>query len=236
MLFLLLLSFIASYKSQSSSIGYCDTTNTTNDIVLNRQIALDHARSCIARRTALDLDNPGSGKSVQCDVSALPLVPFLPRPTSCTPCPQHAQCEDGAFISCAPEYIASTSPLSILGPALDGLPGVGPVAFPPTCKPDTAKKRMIGGLAKSMESDLARGRGHVVCAGLGKEDGRKGQGERFGVEESALRATYLARRDVSGLLSAFSPVLTQVDSPSSARSNLRKSSRPPSRISLSTTM
>jgi hypothetical protein len=62
---------------------------------------------------------------------------------------------------------------------------------------------MIGGLAKSMESDLARGRGHVVCAGLGKEDGRKGQGERFGVEESALRATYLVRRDVSGLLTAF---------------------------------
>jgi hypothetical protein len=56
---------------------------------------------------------------------------------------------------------------------------------------------MIGGLAKSIEGDLARGRGLVVCAGLGKADGHKGQGELFGMEESVLRDTYAMRRDVS---------------------------------------
>ena len=39
---------------------------------------------------------------------------------------------------------------------------------------------MIGGLAKQMEADLARGRGLVVCAGLGREDGRSGVGEELG--------------------------------------------------------
>lgn len=203
-LFLLLLSFIANYKSQSSSIGFCDSGSNLNDIILNRQSALDDANACIARRTALDLESPGAGQLVQCDVHALPLVPFVPRPTACAPCPPHAICEDGKIISCAPEYILSDHPLSIISPAFDGLPGLGPRAFPPSCRPDTAKKRMIGGLAKSLESDLAKGRGQVVCAGLGDEDGRKGQGERFGVEESVLRETYASRRDVSvsGLLSA----------------------------------
>ena len=192
-LLLLLLSFVANYKSQSAAIGYCDSGESTNDIVLHRQSALDNAQACISRRTAMDLDNPGSGSAIQCDVSALPLVPFLPRPTSCTPCPQHAICNGGKLISCEPEYLLSPNPLTITSPIFDGL--VGPRAFPPSCRPDTARKRMVGGLAKSMEGDLARGRGIVVCAGLGK-DGRV-QGERFGMEENTLRERYAAMRDVS---------------------------------------
>lgn len=196
-LFLLLLSFIANYKSQSASIGFCDSASNTNDIILTRQSALDNANACIMRRTSLDLANPGAGKDVICDVTALPLVPFVPRATACAPCPQHAICEEGQIVSCAPEYILTSHPLQIISPALDGIPGLGPRVFPPSCRPDTAKKRMIGGLAKSIESELAKGRGLVVCARMGKEDGRQGQGELYGVEESVLKENYAARRDVS---------------------------------------
>lgn len=235
-LFLLLLSFIANYKNQSASIGYCDSGATTNDIVLARRSALDNANACIARRTALDLDQPGAGKEVRCDVSALPLVPFVPRPTACAPCPQHAVCEEGYVVACEPEYILTHHPLMVISPALDGLPGVGPRAFAPSCRPDTAKKRMIGGLAKSMENDLAKGRGLVVCAGMGKEDGRKGQGERFGMEEHTLREMYASRRDVSVLECCNSPGLKLICSQNSLASNSKKSSKWHSRIWSSTTM
>ncbi|ORY20212.1 Man1-Src1p-C-terminal domain-domain-containing protein [Naematelia encephala] len=194
-LLLLLLSFIANYKNGSASIGYCDPANNVNDITLTRQSELDDARACIDRRTLLDLDTPGAGKAIECDVSALPLVPFLPRPTACTPCPPHAICEDGQITACEPEFLLASHPLSFLSPVVDGLPGIGPRAFPPSCRPDTAKKRLIGGLAKEMESLLAKGRGQVVCAGLGKEDGRKGPGERFGMSETTLRQSYEQRRD-----------------------------------------
>ena len=196
-LFLLLLSFLANFKNNSASLGYCDSGNNVNDIVLKRQSALDNANTCIAHRTQLDLDHPGSGKAVECDVSALPLIPFLPTPTHCAICPPHAVCEDGKVLACEPEYLFSAHPLSVLSPVVDGLPGIGPRPFPPSCSPDTVKKRMIGGLAKEMERDLARGRGLVVCAGMGKEDGRKGLGERFGMEEHTLNEQFSARRDVS---------------------------------------
>jgi hypothetical protein len=85
-LFLLLLGFITNFKSQSASSGFCDSNAATNDIILNRQSALDDANACIARKTALDLDQPGAGQAIHCDVSALPLVPFVPRATACAPC------------------------------------------------------------------------------------------------------------------------------------------------------
>ncbi|WWD21940.1 hypothetical protein CI109_106428 [Kwoniella shandongensis] len=194
-LFLLLLSLIANFKTQSSAIGYCDSGSNTNDVVLTRQSAIDNAQACVARKAHLELDNSEAAKDVHCDVSALPLLPFVPRPESCTICPPHAECADGQIVACAPEYILAPHPLSILSPLTDGLPGLGPRAFPPSCRPDTMKKRMIGGLAKEMERELAKGRGQVVCVGLGKDDGRKGEGERFGVEESTLRDRFAARRD-----------------------------------------
>jgi hypothetical protein len=101
------------------------------------------------------------------------------------------------MIACEPEYILAQNPLSILSPLVDGLPGMESRVFVPSCKPDTAKKRMIGGLAQEVERALAMGRGKVVCAGLGKDDGRKGLGERFGAEEGVLREMFDARRDVS---------------------------------------
>lgn len=196
----LLLSLVLNFANQSASIGYCDSSSSTNDIMLNRQSALDTAKSCIAHRTALEVANPGSGQQIHCDVSALPLVPFVPRATSCAPCPQHAICEDGEIIACESEFILEPSVLSILSPALNGLPGLGPRPFPPSCRPDTAKKRMIGSMAKSIESDLAKGRGLVVCARLDKDASPQGPGELYGREEGALRDHYASMRDVSRLV------------------------------------
>ena len=195
-LLLLLLSLVANFKSQSTAIGYCDSGDSTNNIILSKQSAMNEAKACIARRTALDIENPGAGKEVQCDVSELPLVPFIPLPTACAPCPPHAVCEQGEIVSCQPEYILSTHPLSFFAPALDGLPGLGPRAFPPSCKPDTVKKRMIGGLAQSIENDLAQTRGLITCSGKTRE-GKKSDGELYGVEEHAMKEHYAIRRDVS---------------------------------------
>jgi hypothetical protein len=201
-LLLLLLSLLGNYKSTSASLGYCDPSEHTNDLILNRQSKLDDAYACIARKADLELDNPEAAKTIVCDVKALPLIPFTPRPKSCTPCPAHAVCEDGLLVACAPEYIMSSHPLSFLGPIVDGLPGVGPKAFPPTCRPDTARKRMVGSLAMEMEKDLAKGRGHIVCAGLGKESAKKSDGAKYGVTEQTLKERFAARRDVSLILGA----------------------------------
>jgi hypothetical protein len=202
-LFLLLLSTLANFKNQSASIGFCDTGARTNDIILNRQSALDNANACLERKATMELDQPGSGSAIHCDASALPMIPLLPRATQCTPCPPHAICQEGQFVACEAEYLTYDHPLSILSPVLDGLPGLGPKVLAPSCKPDTAKKRMIGGLAKEIEGDLARGRGMVVCAGLDRQkpkDGRVLEGAVYGMEEAVLRENYAARRDVSKAL------------------------------------
>jgi hypothetical protein len=196
-LFLLLLAFVGNWKSQSSQIGYCDAGASTNDIILVRESAISEAHACIDRRARLNSEHPGSGNDIICDASVLPLVPVLPRPVECTPCPPHAVCADGELLACAPEYLLSPHPLAFLSPIADGLPGLGPRAFPPACKPDTAKKRLIGNLATQMERELARGRGLIVCAGQGKEDGRKGEGQRYGLDEAVLRERFAAMRDVS---------------------------------------
>jgi len=197
LLLLLLLSLVGNYKSTSASLGYCDPAEHTNNLILNRQSKLDDAYTCVARKAELELDNPEAAKTIVCNVKALPMIPFAPRPKSCTPCPAHAVCEDGLLLACEPEYILSHHPLAFLGPVVDGLPGVGPKAFPPSCRPDTARKRMIGGLAMEMEKDLAKGRGHIECAGVSKGSEKRSDGAKYGVTELTLKERFAARRDVS---------------------------------------
>ncbi|KAI9635585.1 Man1-Src1p-C-terminal domain-containing protein [Dioszegia hungarica] len=197
-LFLVLLSWVAQWKHASSAIGFCDTGGATNNVILLRESKIDNAQACIARNAALQLDSAvgqPSTELVRCDTTSLPLLPFMPRPTACSPCPPHAVCEAGNLAACEPEYILSHHPLSVFSALTDGLPGMEPRTFPPSCKPDTARKRLIGGVAQEVEGYLAQGRGKVVCAGMGKEDGRKGEGERFGMEEETLREMFDARRD-----------------------------------------
>lgn len=197
-----LLTILANYKSQSASIGYCDTASPSNSIIVDGAIAHRRAKECIARRAAITMGERGDGYHLalneQCDPSALPLIPFIPRPDSCAVCPPHAVCEHGEIIACEPEFLLVPNPLKPLSPVLDGLPGLGPRAVPDQCKPDTVKRRLIGGLARELEADLAKGRGSVICAGLGgKVDDRAGEGERYGLTEQTLVDRFAARRDVS---------------------------------------
>lgn len=190
-----LLFYILQFASKSSVIGYCDTNDSSNAILAARSQALVSARECVARHANGDAGPYGSVDG--CDASALPLVPFLPGPTACTPCPAHAVCSDGELIACDKEYILSPSLLgSILpegGSFLNGLPGLGSIAFPPSCVPDTERLRMVGDLAKAVEGTLAKERGEIICEAGKRRDENI---EVYGISEADLRDQFLDRRDV----------------------------------------
>jgi hypothetical protein len=46
---------------------------------------------------------------------------------------------------------------------LNGLPGVGPVAFPITCVEDRARLQKIGHVGKAIEDWLAKAKGDRMC-------------------------------------------------------------------------
>lgn len=191
---LLLLSLFANWKAMSSANGFCDTGLTTNGVIEGREGPILAAQSCIARRTQFQIDHPDTPPPFDCDMSALPLVPFLPRPTTCTPCPHNAICSDGEVKACAPEYILTPRLLSPLGALVDGWPSMPSRTFPPYCRPDTTRMRQIGQLAHQLEQQLARGRGQIECAGIGG-DASKGVGERYGTSEESLRESLAERRN-----------------------------------------
>ncbi|KAI0781018.1 Man1-Src1p-C-terminal domain-containing protein [Trametes elegans] len=72
----------------------------------------------------------------------------------------------------------------------DGLPGFGPVAFPPRCVEDPRRKRHIGVLGKAIESILAHERGRRLCEGVGvglPEGDDAIEAQRWGIEIEKLR-------------------------------------------------
>ena len=56
--------------------------------------------------------------------------------------------------------------LPLLPQLLDGIPGLGPVALPPSCVDDEERKRNIGRLGVALENYLALTRGHRLCVGV----------------------------------------------------------------------
>lgn len=191
-LFLLLLTFISNFQKQSSSIGFCDTGLNTNEIALHRQTSRSEAEACLLDKAKLDMMDRDAATKIICDTTDLPLIPFLPVPTGCTACPAHAQCSQGEIVSCAPEYKLVTHPLSFLAPLANGFPGIGPRPFPPACVPDTAKKRLIGALAKAMEKNLAQHRGDIICQNLSLD---QGEVEKYGVDEEVLRERFSGQKN-----------------------------------------
>jgi hypothetical protein len=68
--------------------------------------------------------------------------------------------------------------------------------------PDTEKLRLVGGMARAIESALAKERGEMVCV-VGKP--RDEDVKEFGIDEAELRDQFIERRDVCRLfLSSFS--------------------------------
>lgn len=201
---LLLLSWGGHWKTVSSSNGFCDTGSFTNNVIQAREQPIAEAQHCVALSTQHRSDHPDA-LALNCDISALPLVPFLPRPTKCTPCPHNAKCEGGEVVACAPEYILTPSLLAPISPLLDGLPGLPSRVFTPECRPDTARMRQVGQMAREIERHLARGRGLAVCAGTDKEC-TKGAGLCYGTSEQSLHDYFASRRNPKMSSDAFDDV------------------------------
>jgi hypothetical protein len=73
---------------------------------------------------------------------------------------------------------------------MDGMPGFGPVAFPPRCVEDPKRKRHIGALGRALDSMLAAERGRRVCTGLRpdeKPQSEAHEAEKWGFEVEALK-------------------------------------------------
>jgi len=193
---LFLALFLANWTQQSRQIGFCDSHSDINSHLLTQRAAVASARECAARHA----NGEELGGEAGCDASALPLVPFLPKPEACTPCPAHASCLGGALLSCEKEYIEAMPFIRSIAPsladALNGVPGLGPVAFPPACVPDTEKLRLVGGLARTLESALASERGDWLCHVGGRHGVDIGREAEFGVKEDEIKAAFMQRRDV----------------------------------------
>lgn len=195
-----LLLYLIQWKDRSASIGYCDPNSNTNSILLSRQRA---AIECAQARENHD----GSDNEVvltACHADDLPFIPFVPMPSTCTPCPAHAVCVSVKFVGCEREYIVRPPfAAGLLGDTepFNGLPGLGPVAFPPSCVPDSEKKTLMLSMARAIEGELAKSRGESVCKRGHPKDA---VAEVFAVEEDELRNSFLERKDVSRHLAAVS--------------------------------
>jgi Man1-Src1p-C-terminal domain len=160
---LALLTATASYKVQSATIGYCYSGTDTNAILGERKAARLAAQEC-TERLAHQSGDDYQTSNITC--TPLPLLP-LPEPMACTPCPRHAYCTPDV-VTCEPSFVLRQHPLAkvpFLPQLFDGMPGLGPVAFPPSCVEDEERKRNIGRLGVALENYLALTRGHRVCVG-----------------------------------------------------------------------
>ena len=178
------------YKMESAELGYCDAGTNTNSFVEELKAHRLAAELCNKEnRTYLHPsghDENGEATSLMpCPLP--PLVP-LPRPETCTPCPEHATC-DRHSVTCDKGHLLRSHPLffnlpaphqpsnasfsltlspsdviwTVISYSLDGLPGFGSVALPPRCVEDPRRKRHIGALGKAIEVVLGQERGRRVC-------------------------------------------------------------------------
>ncbi|KAG5727627.1 hypothetical protein E4T56_gene12244 [Termitomyces sp. T112] len=209
-------SAVISHKMDSASIGYCDAGSSTNSNLEQRRA--ERAAAEVCNREADIFSYPDNNTAVELNTTSCPipsLVPWRP-PDSCTPCPHHANCTPTSVL-CNHGYALRSHPLLFFVPAspsprnttisissppvdlfwkvlsvLDGLPGLGSVAFPPRCIEDPERKKKIGSLGKAIESFLGQERGRRLCAGgetlkepIDDSDG--GDVKKWGMELENLR-------------------------------------------------
>ncbi|KAL0946940.1 hypothetical protein HGRIS_013099 [Hohenbuehelia grisea] len=219
-----LLPALYVYKQEALSIGYCDTGRATNDALelLNARLVADHA--CHPEnRTILDIPsliadriaNPDArGTDLDCPLSAL--LP-LPHPSTCTPCPEHAECEQNDVI-CDRGFVLTSHPLAFFLPAVsmpatitlsakstpvevawkviswlvDGYPWSNSVALPPRCLPDQKLRQSLNEMAAAADKILGQVRGDRLCSGQERPtDG--GEAKQWGLSREELRAALKLR-------------------------------------------
>lgn len=179
-----------SYKTDSASIGFCDTGKNTNAIVLQHLLEIEAEKSCrdaIVKRTDAGLSADPDAASCKTSI--------LPRATECTPCAPHAICA-GHSITCEPAYILNHNTLSsipLLDAILDGFPGLGSVALPPSCIADVRRRQKVGKMAGAIESKLAVVRGDRVCAGVVSTGGDAQDAAAFGMTMDDIKTSLTKR-------------------------------------------
>lgn len=199
---IIVLTAVGQYKNESMAIGYCDTGSSTNSKIQARLELQKEIKEC--QRRMLQNSTDGQVHHDQ-DPHCNDIIPFmpLPHPTSCTPCPDHARCSSRAIV-CETAYVQRPHALAgipLLSGACNGLPGLGPIAFPPRCIPDSKRRKSVSAISKNIESVLARVRGDRVCAGFQRP--REGQSDAaaFGLSLEELRSVMVDRakgvRDIS---------------------------------------
>ncbi|KAF8334267.1 Man1-Src1p-C-terminal domain-containing protein [Cantharellus anzutake] len=176
---------IYNYKAQSSSIGYCDAGTNSN-----RQLrALRAERQAIAECNAhLVQHGPEAPNTRLVNDKECPLEPFFPTPDYCTPCPKLAYCS-GSEVKCKGAYILEKHPFAVAGfsPLFDGIPGFGPVAFPPTCIENRERIHEVGKLGRSILGYLSKIKGQLLCEGRGRRI-KESEIKVLGLEKGQLRA------------------------------------------------
>ncbi|KAG8802959.1 inner nuclear membrane protein enriched at telomere/subtelomere region, partial [Serendipita sp. 400] len=180
-------SALWTYKGDSAELGYCDADDSSNSVVRQhlREIeASEHCKDAIVRQ-AKD-GEPANSELVGCTTY------FLPRATKCTPCPPHAICS-GRSVSCEPAYMLRTSSISsipFVDSIMNGMPGLGPIAFPVQCVADVRRRQNVGRMAKAIENKLANLRGQRICHGVRSAGGDAQDAAVFGMRIDELRASF----------------------------------------------
>lgn len=203
---------VKQYKDESSAIGYCDTGCSTNQALQDLEARREAVEASNKdNRTILYLPSVLTDTGLFEDGIPCPTLPFLStlHPSTCAPCPEFASCTQHSVV-CNPGYVLRPHPLlgllspfgsvtpllesiwSLIADVTNGLPGLGPVAFPPRCAEDPKRKRNIGALGKAIEALLGQERGRLVCSGerSGREmlsDSEGGEAKKWGLEVERLR-------------------------------------------------
>ena len=213
--FLVFSGIVIKYKRESASIGFCDAGSNSSRALQEFQTRISAIEPCVrANRTFLDMPSELLDAITAKDGSSCPPLALitLPHPSVCAPCPEYASCSQH-MVTCNNGYLLRPHPiLALLSPfgtapsapvelvwnfiseVTDGLPGLGPVAFPPHCIEDPRRKRHIGALGKAIEALLGQERGRRVCAGaeegqLTLSDSEGGEARKWGMEVDVLRET-----------------------------------------------
>ncbi|EGG13070.1 uncharacterized protein MELLADRAFT_86966 [Melampsora larici-populina 98AG31] len=192
--FLLKLSCVAGilailnwYRTQTLSLGYCDTGSNSNARTRDQQI-----------ERFLEADDIGSssGESMKERfgqvMEAINMIGLLP---DCMSCPVHGICEKGKIKGCEMDYVLKRSRIG------ERFEGWLPMLMPPSCLPDTDKLIKIAESANAINQVLRTRRGEVVCGmGMGGVDiateEKTKEIKRFGITENELKQKVMNERGV----------------------------------------
>ncbi|BGO89385.1 hypothetical protein NBRC10512_006301 [Rhodotorula toruloides] len=167
----LLVTYVLWWREEKLAAGFCDTNSSTNGLVASRH-------------TSLAVPLPDLPPSLLHFADHLHLRP------SCTPCPAHGYCADGAFVGCTIDYVPRQHPLR--------LGGLIPIS--PACVPDTEKLMMVAMQASKASRLLRQRRGEVICKGLEKHRRKQRQAEAwiYGLNAEAVLAALRSENERAG--------------------------------------